>query len=115
MRVVALFFPAFISILIKYLRESERTWRPPVLIAEYGIYVLVNVLMTTSLITYGLGVHDVTADAFISFAFFTKYVVIAIIFAFVTPYIEELITKYVKVSFAVRKKDESLEDSVEDN
>lgn len=101
MRITALFFPAFISILIKYLRKPERTWHPSMLIAEYGIYVLVNVLLTTSLITYGLGIYGITADAFDSFPFFIKYTFIAIIIAFITPYVEELITRYVKVSSVV--------------
>lgn len=115
MRIIGLFFPALISIAIKHSRNSGLTWQIPNVLVEYGIYVLVNVLMTTVIITYGLNVHGVSVDALDSFPFFTKYAAIAIAVAVFTPYVQETIKKYVEVSFSVRKKDEVLEEHKKDN
>ena len=56
-----------------------------------------------------------TIDALDSFPFFTKYSLIAIVTAVFMPYMQEIIKKYVEVTFLVRKKDESLEDHKKDN
>lgn len=115
MRIIGLFFPALISISIKHSRNPECTWQMPMLLVEYGIYVLVNVLATTMIITYGLNISDVLVDAFDSFPFFTKYTIIAIIVAVFTPYIQEIAKKYIDITFSVRKKDESMEDHKKGN
>lgn len=115
MKMIGLFFPALISILINHSRNSERTWQFPMILVEYGIYVLVNVLITTVIITYALNVSGVSVDALDSFPFFTKYTVIAITAAVFTPYIQEIINKYVKITFSVRKKDEILEEHKKGN
>lgn len=115
MRIIGLFFPALISITIRHSRSSELTWQITQILIEYGIYVLVNVLVTTSIITYGLNISGVTVDAFDSFPFFTKYEIIAIAAAIFTPYIQEIIKKYIEVTFAVRKKDEIPEKHKKDN
>ena len=115
MRIIGLFFPALISIAIRHSRNSELTRQMPKVLVEYGIYVLINVLVTTSIITYGLNVSGVTVDALDSFPFFTKYSLIAIVAAVFTPYMQEIIKKYVEVTFLVRKKDEILEDHKKDN
>lgn len=39
--------------------------------------------------------------AFSSFGFFTKYLFIASVIAYITPYIEEIVKKYVSISFSV--------------
>lgn len=106
MKIIGLFAPALISVWIKYLRDEKKICQMPMILIEYGIYVLVNVLVTTGIITYGLNMDGITADAFDSFPFFTKYVVIAIVAAFLTPYIEEMIKKYIQVTFSVRAHDE---------
>ena len=115
MRSIGLFFPALISIAIKHSRNSQLTWQIPKVLVEYGIYALVNVLVTTVIITYGLNVSDVTVDALDSFPFFTKYTIIAIVAAVLTPYLQEMIKKYFEVTFTVRKKDEILENHEKDN
>lgn len=115
MRIIGLFFPALISVSIKHARNSEHTWQMPKVLAEYGIYVLINVLITTSAITYGLGLSGVTVDAFESFPFFTKYTIIAIVIAVFAPYIEEIIKRYLKVTFTVRENNETVEKHTESN
>lgn len=113
MRIIGLFGPALISVWIKHLRSEKITCQMPMILIEYGIYTLVNVLVTTSIITYGLSIDGITVDALDSFPFFTKYVVIAIVAAILTPYIEEMIKKYIQVTFTVRTHDEKK--NIEDN
>lgn len=113
MRIIGLFGPALISVWIKHLRNEKMTFQMPMILIEYGIYTLVNVLVTTIVITYGLNISGVTADAFDSFSFFTKYTIIAIVAAILTPYIEEMVKKFIQVSFTVRANDEKK--CVEDN
>lgn len=115
MRIIGLFFPALISVSIKHARNSELTWQMPKILAEYGIYVLINVLITASNITYGLGISGVTVDALESFPFFTKYTIIAIVIAIFIPYVEEIIKKYIEVTFVVRKDDEHRKNHKKDN
>lgn len=106
MQIIGLFFPALISIVIRHTRDKEQMWEMPVTLIRYGIYVLCNVLLTTVIITYGLNISGVTADAFESFPFFTKYVIIAITAAIFLPYLEEMIKKYIKITFTVKVRDE---------
>lgn len=106
MRMIALFFPALISIVIRHTRDKEQIWKMPETLIRYGMYTLWNVFLTTAIITYGLNISGVTADAFESFPFFTKYVVIAIAAAVLLPYLEEMIKKYIKVTFTVKERNE---------
>lgn len=76
---------------------------------------MVNVLMTAGIITYVLNVSDVMVVSLDSFSFYTKYTAIAIVVAVITPYIQEIVKKYVEVAFTVRKKDEILEEHRKDN
>lgn len=115
MKIIGLFFPAIVSVLIKHSRNVHFTWNMPKTLLEYGIYVLINVLITGCTITYGLGLSDVTSDAFNSFPFFTKYTIIALAAAIVVPYIEEIIRKSIKVTLMVKTYDEKREENMEDN
>ena len=114
MEVIGLFFPAIVSVMIQNRRNTESAWRMPAILFKYGIYVLVNVLLTVCVITYGLGVSGVTADALNSFPFFTKYMVIALIMAILVPFVEEFIGKYIQITLTVRSYDEKREDHMED-
>lgn len=106
MRIIGLFFPALISVSIKHSRNPEYTWQFPQILVEYGIYVLVNVLLTTVAVTYVMNVPGVIVDALDSFPFFIKYMVIAVLAAVFVPYIEEMIRKYIHITFTVRTKDD---------
>ena len=114
MQIIGLFFPALITILIRHAREREQIWEMSVTLIRYGIYVLCNVLITTVIITYGLNISGVTADAFESFPFFTKYVIIAIVAAILLPYVEDMVKKYIKITFTVKVRDEK-ENYMENN
>ena len=115
MRIRGLFFPALISITIRHSRNSELTWQMPKVLAEYGIYVLINVFVTTAIITYVLNISGTTVDALESFPFFTKYSVIAAAAAIFTPYMQEIAKKYFEITFEARKKDEITEKCKKDN
>ena len=114
MEVIGLFFPAIVSMMIRNRRNAESGWRMPAILFRYGIYVLVNVLLTVCVITYGLGLSSVTADALNSFSFFTKYMVIALIMAILVPFVEEIVGKYIQITLTVRDYDEKRENHMED-
>lgn len=65
---------------------------------KYGIYVLADNLLTQLIITYVIGITDVTADAFRSFPFFIKYIIIAVFIAIILPFCVELVRKYLRVT-----------------
>lgn len=104
MKVICLFFPALISVFIRHIRRHT-LWILPSYLLEYGIYVLINVWTTTSIITYIIGI-EVVSTSLDSFPFFTKYTAIAVITAVLIPYIEEIIKTYISVRLTVRIKDE---------
>lgn len=114
MQVIGLFFPAIVSVMIRNRKNAESGWRMPTILFRYGIYVLINALLTVCVITYGLGLSGVTVDALNSFPFFTKYTVIALILAILVPFLEEIIGKYIQITLTVRTYDEKREDPVEE-
>ena len=108
MRYVCIFAPALCTVAIQLNRKcvSERIRD---IVIRYGIWVLMTNLITMSIINYIIGVHDVTADALDSFGFATKYMIISLFMALIMPYIVEVISKYINVSFKVetpKEKDE---------
>lgn len=107
MILLAILGPAFISVMIRY--KQKKYSEISGMIIEYGVYALVITLFTQSFITYVLRISGVTQDALESFPFFTKYVVFAIIFAAILPFLQALVTKYVKVSVEVGVYDEEKE------
>lgn len=114
MEIIGLFFPAIISVRIKHRGNTKEAWNMPKVLLEYGTYVLINAFVTTSAITYGLGLSGVLSDALHSFSFFTKYVIIASAVAIIIPYAEEIIGKHIKVTLEVRTYDEEENNNMED-
>ena len=105
MRMIALFMPAVITLSIRYRRNEGREWGWFRFIQEYVTAVLFNVFATQSVITYLLGMGGVDIEAFDSFPFFTKYLFIACVFAFLFAYMVEIIKKYIHISFEVGHKE----------
>ena len=99
MILLAVLGPSLISVMIRY--KQKKYSELCEMIIEYGIYTLTVTLFTQSLITYVLKIPGVTQDALQSFPFFTKYVVFAIVFAALLPFLQALIAKYIKVSIEV--------------
>lgn len=104
MILIGLFFPAMIAMAIRRKRnnEAKNDWFSGIL--EYGQTVLFCNLFTMIIITYVLKIDGVEITAFNSFSFFTKYVIIAIVYSALIPYLEEIIQKYFQVKFTVEKK-----------
>ncbi len=109
MSFIALFLPAGISLMIRHKRNQELKWRIPESILEYAVLVLINVLFCQCIIVYLLGVHEVDMSALQRFPFFTKYLIIAMITAWLVPYVEEIGRKYFGISFLVEEKPEDRE------
>ena len=115
MSFVALFLPACISLIIRHKRNKTSKWSVPESILEYAVLVMINVLFSQCIVVYILGVHEVDMSALQSFPFFTKYLVISMILAWLAPYVEEIGHKYIKVSFSVEEAEIEERKSVERN
>lgn len=101
MSFIALFLPACLSLIIRHKRNKELGWSMPESILEYAVLVIFNVLLSESIIVYVLRVEAVDVTAFQSFPFFTKYMVISLLIAWLMPYVEEIGRKYIQISFSV--------------
>ena len=106
MELIALFFPACISMAIRHRRNKELTWNVITCLIEYAVLVIINVFLGEAVITYGLKMNGVDNTAFSSFGFFTKYLFIVSVIAYITPYVEEVVRKYVSISFSVGESGE---------
>lgn len=114
MEMIGLLCPAMVCVLIRERKNTDEKRTVPDIFFWYGIYVLINVFLTTAIITYGLGISGVTSDALSSFPFFIKYTVIALIMAIFVSFVEEMIRKYIRITFTVRAYDEQAKDNMED-
>lgn len=106
MELIALLFPAAISIYIRYNRTQKSYTFSAKLLIDYMIWVICNVLLTFCTIIYVLGISEVDSSAFNSFPFYSKYLLIALLIAFITPYIVEIITKYFGIKMEIEKNEE---------
>lgn len=106
MEIIALFFPAAISMIIRYRRSEKSFDLKARIIFDYMIWVIINVLLTACTIVYVFGLSEVNSESFCSFPFFTKYFIIAIIFAYIVPYVVEIITKYFEIKMEIIKNEE---------
>ncbi len=112
MEIIGLFCPALVSICIRYKRQKGTGWKLIRFFMEWGIWTLVNVLLTDIIITYILGIQDAMEEYLHSFSFFSKYVVIAVILAAVMPYLWEIVQKYISVTFTIGVNDENNENKI---
>lgn len=103
MRYIALFFPAIISVGIEYRKNDGKCWGWFEYLCKYAGFLICNVLMTQSLVSYVFDLGTVTIDAFDSFPFFTKYLSIASAFAIILPHILRIIKANIYVSLEIHK------------
>ena len=103
---MGLFLPACITIAIRRRRNisCEKNWLS--ILLEYGKTVLFCNLVIMIIITYVFKVDSVDITALNSFPFFTKYVVMAVVYSAVIPYLEEIIKKLFQIKFTVLGKNE---------
>lgn len=106
MILIGLFFPAFITLAIRQRRNAGRGKGWLCILLEYGQAVLFCNLIVMITITYILKIDNVEISAFNSFPFFTKYVVIAVAYSALIPYLEEMVRKVFGVKFTIMGKDE---------
>lgn len=105
MTIIALFFPAAVSVLIRYKRTKQQILFSAKLVLDYFLWLITNVLLTEGTIVYVFGISEAQSVYFESFPFFVKYVVIAMIFACVIPYIVEIIKKYFRIEMEITKNE----------
>lgn len=77
------------------------------LLVRYIIYVMIVNWCDMALISYIIKPGTYVVDDMESFVFFTKYILIAIFFAWLIPYLEEIIRKYIHISFQVKEQNEN--------
>lgn len=108
MELVCLFLPACISMTIQKKRNTCSTSKEEFLeiLFKYGCWVLIINLLTMGIITYFLGISGVVSDAFTSFPFAVKYLLIASGMSIVITYIHEIVKKYFSISFIIGAKNE---------
>lgn len=106
MKIIALFFPALLSVSVYFRRQPAKLKPDLYLMTRYGIYTMLVNWCAMSLITYIFQTKVVISDMESS-GFFTKYVFIAVFFAGLIPYMEEIIKKYVCIRFHIESKVES--------
>ena len=101
MKIIGLFFPALISLQIFYRRNPDKKNDVIGAMGLYAKYCLIENLIIMILLNYGLGLEGVAEEAFSSFQFFIKYMVIAIVLSVIVPFIHEVITKHFEVSVTI--------------
>lgn len=104
MRYIALFFPAILSVGISYRRNNGEKWLWFDYVREYVGAVICNALVAGFVISYVLGLGAVNIEAFDSFPFFTKYLLIAIVLATLFPHIRDVIKANISISYEIDKK-----------
>lgn len=68
MELIALFFPAFISMAVRHRRNKELSWNVIACLVEYAVLVVINVFLGEAVITYGLrmtGVDNTASQALV--------------------------------------------------
>lgn len=105
MELVALFFPAAISVCIWHRRNARASWSVLPVLMEYGIWVVCNVLISVLAIVYVFHRPDILAASFEEFSFVWKYLLIAILAACLLPYVTEVILKCVGVTFSAEAEE----------
>lgn len=114
MRYIALFFPAILSVGILYKKEEGRNWNWFDYLYKYAVFLIGNVLLTESLISYVFKLGTVTIDAFDSFPFFTKYLFIASVLAIVSAHVYRIMKANISVSLEIHKNTDHNADTDKD-
>ena len=107
MELICLFFPACVAMGIRCRRiEKLQIVKIPELIFKWTGWVVIINLIVMGIITYIFGMDGIVSDAFNSFSFFMKYVLIAIAFSLFLPYLVEILEKYFEMSIKIGEQDE---------
>ena len=109
MKMIALFFPALISISIYARRRHIKLDLDVRLWIRYAVYVVAVNWCNMSLTTYVFGIDDSKLMYMENWPFFTKYVFIAILLACGLPYLVEVAKKYFCISVRIESTEVSHE------
>lgn len=115
MRTIALWIPAVVSVGIRHMRNEKLGWGMPAVLIEYGIYLLIDNFVPAVILAFRSNTSDSAVWALDGFSFFAKYIATAVIVAVLAPYMEEMIRKYIKITFTVEAKDEKKENNTKSN
>ncbi len=104
METLALLFPAGISVWIWHKRNEKISWSVMPTLVEYSIWTVCNVLVSVLTVVFVFRHRDLTSEAFMSFSFFWKYMLVAVFAAFLMPYLVEFVMKCFGVTFTIERK-----------
>lgn len=96
MEIIALFFPAVVSVRGKY-RENLKNTRLTEVVCYYASAAMASNIICMLVINSIFSADGVTADALNSFSFFIKYVILACIVSWLLPIIEKYIRLYISI------------------
>ena len=105
MKLVCILAPALIAFSIRK-KRGYMSGNPIDTVIAYGLWTLIINFISMSIVAYVIGINDVNASALDSFGFATKYIVISAIVAVIMPYIVEILSKYISVSFSIETSEE---------
>lgn len=105
---MCLLLPACISMRVQFRRNGNKMLTGSILyeLFRYGGWVLGINFCAMVLTNYFLGVKGISEEAFYSFQFAIKYLVISVPLAFFAPYVLEVCKKYFSITFTVGGNDE---------
>lgn len=109
MEIIALFFPACISVWIYHQRNARVSWRVLPTLIEYGIWTVCNVLLSVLVIVFVFRRTDITSEALRGFSFFWKYMLVAVLTACLMPYLVEAVSKCFGVTLVMEMEREQKE------
>lgn len=100
--------PACIAMGIQYKRNENKCKKNSMIneILRFGRWMFFLNLFTMFVIVYVFHTEGVVQETFYSFGFATKYMIIALFFSLVIPYLIEIICSYISISFFIGEQDE---------
>lgn len=106
MKWICLLLPACVSMLVINKRKGEQEASKNVLVDiwRWGVWVLINNLLTFFTLLYVVGYDSLLMEVFESFSFSMKYTLLALIYAWIIPYMVEIVKKYISITFTIKEK-----------
>lgn len=100
-------FPACMAMKIRYGRKKKEVLSKNILVEIFcwAEWVLIINILCMIIITYGMRIDNVLIDAFNSFSFSMKYLILAMVLAIVLPYVVEIIEKYIGITVTIEKNE----------
>lgn len=99
---IALFFPALISVGI-YNKRHKKNLIDISTVSHYAGYVLIENIIVMYF-TYRVFPYEPTVEDFERLGFVSKFLLLGMIVSILLPYLEEIASKYISISFSVRSK-----------